>query len=162
MFYDAVEVGGDPEQAGYHASLFANRVAMLRASRKTTSTPFRWLCITMHAAVVALLVFIIEVISKFGTLVANAEKDMPNTSTSGAPAMTSFTSFNFSGLQLIHSFVIPLVLVFTVADAFAPSIVDGGSKYKFLYNLGITAAISGAALIFLPKVTGMLFNNLKT
>jgi len=160
MFYDAIEVGGDPEQAGYHASLFANRVAMLRATRKTTSDPFRWLCITMHAAVVALLVFIIEVISTFGDLVASAEKNMPNTA--GTPAMTSFTSFNFSGLSLIHRFVVPLVLVFTVSDALAPSIVDGGSKYKFLYNLGITAAISGVALIFLPKISGMLFNSLKT
>ncbi|MFC1964675.1 hypothetical protein ACFLWG_01550, partial [Chloroflexota bacterium] len=55
--------------------------------------------------------------------------------------------------------VLPLVLIFTVANAIAPSIAEGGSNLKFLYNLGITAAISGASLIFLPSLADALFKS---
>ena len=159
MFYDAVQVGGEPDKAGYRASQFAIKISTLRADRKTTSAPFLWLCIAMHAAIITLLVFIVEVITMFGKLVGDAEKGMPDIS--NAPSTGALTSFNFSGLELMHRFVIPLVLIFTVADALAPSIVDGANKYKFLYNLGITAVISGTSLIFLPKLASMMFKSVE-
>ncbi len=159
MFYDTIDVGGEPERAGYRASLFANKIAMLRARRRTVSFPFRWLCIAMHAAVTVLLIFITEVMGIFGGLVARAEEAMPKVS--GAPSVGVFTTFNFSGLELMNSMVLPLVIIFTIANALAPSIADGGSNYKILYNLGITAAISGASLVFLPAVAGMLFKSIQ-
>ena len=159
MFYDAIELGGEPERAGHYSSIFASNIAMLRARRKTVSSPFRWLCIAMHAAIIVLLVFITEVITIFGNMVANAEQAMPTIS--GAPSVGAFTSFNFSGLQLMHSFVMPLVIVFTIANALAPSIADGGSHYKILYNLAITAIISGTSLIFLPSIAGSLFGSVQ-
>jgi len=155
MFYDAVDLGGEPEQAGYHSSLFANKVSMLRARRKTVTSPFSWLCVAMHAAVVALLVFITEIITIFGEMIKTAGENMPNIS--GAPSVGAFSSFNFSGLEMLNGMVMPLVVVFTVANAMAPTIADGGSRYKMFYNLAITAAISGACLVFLPPMANMLF-----
>jgi len=159
MFYDAIDMGGEPEQAGHRASLFASKIALLRARRKTVSTPFRWLCIAMHAAVTALLVFITEVITIFGGLIGKATETMPRVS--GAPSAASFTSFNFSGLEFMNSLVLPLVVIFAVANAVAPSIADGGSHYKILYNLAITAAISGISLALLPSLAGMLFKSVQ-
>ena len=157
MFYDAIEVGGSAGQAGQRASLFASKVALLRARRRMVTLPFRWLCLTMHASVVVLLIFVTEVITAFAGMVTQAEEVMP--SASGAPAMSSFTSFNISGLEIMHSMVMPLVLVFTVANAIAPGIAEGGSKYKILNNLGMTAAISGISLVFLPKLAEALFTS---
>ncbi len=159
MFYDAIDLGGAPEQAGYHASLFADKISMLRARRKTVSAPFQWLCITMHASVVVLLIFITEVITMFGGLLIDANETMP--SISGAPSMSTFSSFNFSGLELMQTLVLPLVIVFTLANAIAPSIADGGSRYKILYNLGITAGISGISLVLLPIMANMMFSSIK-
>jgi len=159
MFYDAVDVGGEAEQAGYHASLFANKVYMLRAKRRTVSSPFSWICITMHASIVALLVFVTEIITIFGEMIKKAGEVMPNVS--GATSVGSFTSFNFSGLELLTGMVIPLVVVFTIANGIAPSIADGGSRYKILYNLAITAAISGASLTFLPALANLLFSTIE-
>jgi len=158
MFYDAIDLGGEPEQAGYHASLFANRISMLRARRKTISSPFLWLCIAMHTAVVGLLIFITEVITIFGDLVANASQAMP--SVSGAPSVSTFSSFNIEGLEFLHALVLPLVIVFTLANALAPSIADGGSRYKILYNFGITAGISGMALVCLPPAAKLMFSSI--
>jgi len=159
MFYDSIDVGGDAEQVGYHASIFANKVASLRAKRKAVAVPFRYLCITMHAAVTALLVFVTEVITIFGNMVGQAESAMPKVS--GAPSMGAFTSFNIAGLEILHSLVLPLLIVFTIANALAPSIADGGSWYKTFFTLGILAAISGLSMVFLPSIAGMLFQSVK-
>lgn len=155
MFYDAIEVGGSAGQAGQHAAAFANRVALLRARRRTVSGPFRWLCVTMHAAVVIILVFITEIIVAFGGMVNTAQNSMP--SVEGAPSLTSFSSFNLSGLGLMHHMVVPLVLIFTVANAIVPTLAEGGSKIKIFNNLGITSLISGVALIILPILARTLF-----
>jgi len=166
MFYDTIDMGGAAGQAGYQASLFASRISLLRSRRATVSVPFNWatvsvpfnwLCIAMHGSVVLLLVFITEVIMAFAGMVAIAEGAMPEMS--GSASMSSFTSFNISGLELMSSLVIPLVILFTIANAIAPSLADGGSWYKVFYNLGITAAISGASLIFLPTVAHALFKS---
>jgi len=157
MFYDTIDLGGAAGQAGYQASLFASKIALLRARRKTVSSPFRWLCLAMHTSIVVLLIFITEVIMAFAGMVAKADEAMPRIS--GAPSMSSLTSFNLSGLELMHSLVLPLVLIFTVANAIAPTLADGGSWYKVLNNLGITAAISGVSLLILPTLADALFNS---
>lgn len=157
MFYDAIEVGGAAGQAGQYAAAYANRIAQLRAKRRTISGPFRWLCVTMHAAVIIILVFITEVIVAFGGMVSKAQDSMPTIS--GAPTLSSFTSFNLSGLSLMHNMVMPLVLIFTVANAIVPALAEGGSKMKIFSNLGITSAISGACLIILPALATTLFTS---
>ncbi len=40
-----------------------------------------------------------------------------------------------------------------------PAVADGGSKYKILSNLGITAAISGLSLVVLPALASALFTS---
>jgi archaeal flagellar protein FlaJ len=155
MFYDAIEVGGSAGQAGQHAAAFASRVALLRARRRTISGPFRWLCVTMHAAVVVILVFITEVISAFGGMIGQAQDSLPKIA--GAPTLSSFSSFNLSGLEVMHSLIVPLVLIYTVADAIVPVLAEGGSKLKIFSNLGITSAISGLCLIVLPVLAKTLF-----
>ncbi len=155
MFYDAIEVGGSAGHAGQQAAFYADRVALLRARRRTVSGPFRWLCMTMHTSVVIILVFITEVIVAFGNMLGKAQEAMP--SVSGAPSVHSFSTFNLSGLDLMHNMVIPLVIVFTIANAITPSLAEGGSKYKILSNLGITAGISGISLLVLPVLASGLF-----
>ncbi len=155
MFYDAVEVGGSAGMAGQYAANFANRVSLLRARRRTVTGPFKWLCITMHTAVVVILIFITEIIVAFGSMVGKAQTDMP--STSGVPSLSSISSFNLSGLELMHQMVMPLVLIFTLANAIVPSVAEGSSKYTILSNLGITAAISGISILILPVMADSLF-----
>ncbi len=155
MFYDAIEVGGSAGEAGQQAAMFASRLSLLRARRRTVASPFRWLCIVMHGAVIVILVFITEVIMAFGSMVATAQETIPKVS--GAPTMSSFTSFNLTGLEMMQHLIIPLVLIFTVANAIVPTLAEGGSKYKMLSNLGFTSVISGVALLALPPLAHQLF-----
>ncbi len=155
MFYDSIEVGGSAGQAGQHAAMFANRLALLRARRRTVAGPFRWLVVVMHACIVVILVFITEVIVAFGNMVAQAQESLPTNS--AGYTIDSFSSFNLSGLEIMQHMVIPLVLIFTFANALVPALAEGGSKYKILSNLGITAAISGISLLVLPELANQLF-----
>lgn len=157
MFYDAIEVGGSAGLAGQHASMFANRLALLRARRRTVSGPFRWLVVVMHAAVVVILVFITEVIVAFGNMIGQAQANLP--SNASQYSVNAFSTFNLSGLEMMQHMVVPLVLVFTLADAIVPVLAEGGSKYKILSNLGITSVISGVCLLVLPKAAGLLFSS---
>ena len=91
----------------------------------------------------------------FGGMLGKAQDMMP--SVSGAPSVSAFSTFNLSGLDLMHNMVIPLVLVFTIANAITPSLAEGGSKYKILSNLGMTSAISGISLLILPVLANSLF-----
>jgi archaeal flagellar protein FlaJ len=155
MFYDAIEVGGSAGLAGRHASMYADRLALLRARRRTVAGPFRWLVIVMHACVVLILVFITDVIVSFGSLIGKAQESLP-TNNAGY-TIDSFSSFNLAGLEVMQHLIVPLVLIFTVADAIVPTLAAGGSKYKIFSNLGITAGISGLFLIILPKIAAQLF-----
>jgi len=155
MFYDAIEVGGSAGMAGRHASMYADRLALLRARRRTVSGPFRWLVVVMHACVVLILIFITDVIVSFGGMISQAQANLP--SNNAGYTIDSFSSFNLAGLDVMQQMVVPLVIIFTIADAIVPVLAAGGSKFKFFSNLGITAAISGFSLIVLPKMADQLF-----
>lgn len=157
MFYDAIEVGGSAGQAGQRAAIFANRMALLRARRRTVAAPFRWLVIVMHAAIIVILVFITEVIVSFGNMVSVAQESL--TTVSGARSVSSFSSFNLSGLETMQHLIVPMVFIFTIANAIVPALAEGGSKYKILSNLGFTSAISGFCLVALPTLAHKLFES---
>ncbi len=159
MFYDSIDLGGEAEEVGYHTSLFATRIALLRAKRKAVTMSFRWLSMAMHVAIVALLVFVSEVITIFGGMVTQAESAMPKVA--GAPAIGAFTSFNMESLGMLHSLVLPLVIIFTIANSIAPTIADGGSWYKMFFTLGILSGISGICMILLPEMASVLFKTVQ-
>jgi archaeal flagellar protein FlaJ len=159
MFYDAIEVGGSAGMAGQHASLYANRLALLRARRRTVAQPFRWLVTVMHAAVIVILVFITEVIMSFGNMISQAQENLPNMAGSRVTSISALNSFNLSGLEMMSHLVIPLVIIFTIANSIVPALAEGGSRYKILSNLGMMSAISGICLLVLPKVAGQLFTS---
>lgn len=162
MFYDAIDLGGEPQAAGHHAALFASKMSSLRAKRRSITGPFRWLCLVMHGAVVALLIFITEVMGMFGNMLQEATSNIENMSdVASSTTVTSMTSFNFGGLDMLKSMLLPLVIVFTIADAVAPSIAEGGNKLKFCYNFAFTAAITGIGLVGLPPLAESLFGVIK-
>lgn len=159
MFRDALDLGAQSEQVGKKASAYATTVSTLRSKRKMISKPFSWLTFVMHAAVVLLLVFIVEVMTKFGSMIEGMQEEIrdPGAVSASAPSITSYFSFHFAGLELLHTLIPPVVLVLTVVNALAPKLADGGHNYKLFYNLGVTMAISGLSLGVVPILTDIIF-----
>ena len=75
--------------------------------------------------------------------------------------LTGWACGKACGLGMLHNLVIPLTIIFTIANALAPTIADGGSWYKIFFTMGILSAISGLCLIFLPEVASMLFKTVQ-
>jgi flagellar protein FlaJ len=159
MFHDATRLGGDPEEVGERSSLLAMNLDFLRAKRGQVSSSFILLVIGMHAALVALLLFVIQVITIFSKTVEGVYTE----AVAGAPAkMLEVFSFSFDKVGILKTLVMPVILVLAVSNAFALKAADGGSRYKFFAYLGVTLGISGAALVFVPMVAEKIFSSIPT
>ncbi|MBT4512733.1 MAG: hypothetical protein HOC20_11055 [Chloroflexi bacterium] len=156
MFRDAMALGAPAEDAGNRASAYAVKIDSLRQRRRLISKPFGGLTFVMHAAVIVLLTFVTEVMLMFGSMISGVEADIPGASSS---AIGGYFSFNFAGLQLLNTLLIPVILVLTVVNALTPKVVDGGHKFKLFYNLSITMSISGIAMIMVPHFAIMIFGS---
>jgi len=156
IFWDGVALGGEPERVGNEASAFAMKIAYLRSQRKLIASGLTWLVIAMHAVLTVVVVFIDQTLVTFAQLVKAVapQGDIAQ----NAPGLTSFGIFASSSMELgmLHFMVIIIIIVLTLANAFAIHATDGGHLYKLAFYLAIMLAISGAALVFVPPVVNML------
>ena len=155
IFRDGISVGGDAEDVGFRAADMSMSVEFTREKRKLVASTFRWLALTMHVAIVFLLVFVIEIVDGFGSLVEGAGIE-GLTGGSGA-AVGSVLSFNFANLDFLRTLLIPVVIVLSIANAITPKIVEGGYNHKVFFNLGFTLSTAGMSLLMAPKLTSLLF-----
>jgi Archaeal flagella assembly protein J len=158
IFWDGVSLGGDPQEVGKSSSMFAMKIALLRAKRRLVSNSFSWLCIAMHAALCGLMVLIYQIMLTF----SSAIKGISSAGTSDVLSRMPTLGLLGAGMQLdiLHSMVIVLIVVFTGANAFAIKATEGGHSYKFLFYLSIMLAISGVSLVFVPQLASMIFGGL--
>ena len=97
MFVDGTSLGGSPEKVGHIASDYAMSIALLRAKRNVTATPFAYLTIPLHGAMSALLVFVLEIMIAFNTKLSLRPPSCPS-----RPAARHFTypTSRFSSLKI--------------------------------------------------------------
>jgi archaeal flagellar protein FlaJ len=157
-FWDGITLGGEPQEVGNEASAFAMKISMLRAQRSQIGLGFLWLTITMHTVLTILSVFVYSVFVTFSELV---NRLMPKQGLESGimptlPSLGLFTQ-DSTQLSLLHFMVVLIVLVLTVANAFAVYSVSGGSTQKILFYLALTIAISGGVLELVPGIVSTLF-----
>ncbi len=160
IFWDGVSLGGEPQRVGNEASTFATKIALLRAHRKLIASGFTWLTIAMHALLVALAIFIYHVFLAFSKLVQKLMPESPS---------TEFYSLPFSGVlsegskhtSLLYTMVVAIVIVLSLANAFAVHSASGGHIFKLAFYLSITSALSGGAFIIVPPIVEMIFGIVK-
>jgi flagellar protein FlaJ len=158
IFWEATNLGGEPEEVGSRTSIFATSVSYLRAKRKLTSSTFRWLSLGIHTTAVALLIFIIHIVSSFSDLVADLE--VRNAEQASSSAFGGVFNFDFAAIHTLEPVVALVVIVLSIVDAIAPQVTEGGHGYKFFYYLGMTLFMSGVVLLGVPPVVDMIFGNI--
>lgn len=157
IFWDGIQLGGEPERIGLYSSLFSMKVVLLRAKRSLVASTFSWLVIPLHIALTALLVFILQIMEIFQSTLANIQ-DVDITGVAAIPA-TPFGGYSPDETSIFVWLVAIVVLVLTAANAFAPKAAEGGHPLKLLYNLAIMALISGANFLLVPRLVDMIFSN---
>ena len=153
IFLDAVNMGGDPEREGFLCSLFASRVSMLRAKRGTVSSTFLWLSLVMHFVVMALMVFIMEIIVGFQAILQ--EKGVGLSADLPLPIFT----FGSSNTDILYTMTKITMFLLTVTTALALSACKGGNRKTFLYFFGILMIISGLTLLSVPGLANTMFQS---
>jgi flagellar protein FlaJ len=151
IFRDAVNFGADPAIASDQASLYAMKINLLRAKRSLVSSNFTWLCLVMHGVVCALMLFIYGVLKVFSEAIGSMSDLQAETN-------MSLPQFGFMGdtaqMNLFGTLVIVIIIIFTIANAFAVRAAAGGHHYKFFFYLGITMFMAGISLIAVPSLVG--------
>ncbi len=157
IFWDGINLGGEPQKVGNEASSFAMNISFLRAQRSQIASGFTWLTVAMHTVLVTLCVFIYSVFVTFSQLVKTI---IPESSAAGSlPNMPSFGLFGQSAnyLSLLHVMVIAIVLILTIANALSIHFVNGGHYLKMFFYLALTTVVSGAVLVIVPQIVNIIF-----
>jgi flagellar protein FlaJ len=165
-FWDAVNLGGDPEKAGRFSADMALRVSLLRAKRKLVSSTFNYVVVPMHIALAGTLVFMTEIVSAFNVKLVQAQavigSEQPTTLSPeeiGIPNALAFQEFDTSFITFM---VMTVVLSLTVINAFAPRAAAGGHNFKMALFGALTLCATGAVLLLVPPMASSMFSDTLT
>ncbi|KPJ48870.1 MAG: hypothetical protein AMJ38_04375, partial [Dehalococcoidia bacterium DG_22] len=162
-FWDAVNLGGDPEKAGRFTADMALRVSLLRAKRKLVSSTFNYVIVPMHIALAGTLVFMTEIVSAFNVKLVEAQAIVGSEQTTslspeeiGIPGALSFQEFDTGFITFM---VMAVVLALTVVNAFAPRAAAGGHSFKMALFGSLTLCATGVVLLLVPPMAASMFSD---
>ena len=156
IFHDAVDMGADPERVGFLCSLFATKTVMLRAKRRVVSSTFVWLSMVMHVAVVALMVFIVEIIGKFQSLIEGLALERGEQAVQMMALPIPLLAFGSAQIRFLYQMTIFMILLLTLTNTLALIATDGGHISKAFCYLCISLFIVGASLLYVPPLVNMI------
>ena len=166
MFWDALSLGADAGKAGAAAALFSSNIAYLRANRTMVAVTFKYLIFPLHGAMVALLLFIPEIMKLFSLNIQASSQFLTEGGISTLPnssmAIGELFTFGDINLGLVNFLVTFVVVVLTAADAFAPKAAEGGNNLKLAYSLAIMLTITGLLMIGVPMFARSIFESIVT
>jgi len=164
MFWDALSMGADAGKAGEASSVFAARIAHLRATRSMVAVTFQWLILPLHVAMVGLMLFIPQIMTLFTEMINQSAEVLTSNSNSSLPNSSvpigELFAFGNVDLTIINILVTFVVLVLTAANAYAPKAAGGGHNLRIVYNLSIMMIITGALMLAIPVFTRSIFQSI--
>ncbi len=159
IFTDAVELGGDPAEIGEIVSTSSLAIVLLRMKRQLVSSGFKGLAIILHAVMVGLLIFVLEIISKFSGLVSDMSKSYMSME-GGMNGMSGIgmSLFNVAeSLPILYKLTFSVIIFLTFSNTLVVKIVEGGGNYKLFFYGGLMSGISGLCLLLIPPVVARIF-----
>ena len=83
-------------------------------------------------------------------------------SSAASQAFSASSAFTFGqvNLQVVSILTTAVILVLTIANAFAPKGAEGGHSYKLVFNPAITMVISGFLMLAVPKMANSIFETI--
>jgi flagellar protein FlaJ len=177
MLIDGTTFGGRADVVGEISSRFAQSVVQLRAKRRLTSATFSFLTLPLHATMVFVLVFVLQIVATFNTELSDAYSatgyDTPESAESiesnlaipdqlNVPQPEELVGgigfFAVQDLTLVTYTVVMVVFMLTVANSLAPMFAAGGSGLKIATFLSPMCLLSGLILGAIPIITPVIFS----
>lgn len=151
IFFDAVNLGGDPDEVSALSSMFANMTSLLRAKRRLVTETFSWLTLVMHAALALLLVIVLEIVYRFREMI-EAAVDSTQVEQASSALSIPLLSYGSGQLSFLSQMTITMVILFAAVDAVAIIASDGGFRIKGSYYLSLLLLISGLCFYGGPRI----------
>ena len=159
IFWDGARAGGNVEKVSKLATELSLKIYLLRQDRKLVATTFMFVVIPLHAVLMAILLFVTEVVQVFGAELAKVQEQSLEGGVAAEAGVSDALLFQFPALEFVPVFVGTVGLMLTAANAFAPYAATGGHKLKLCLFGAIMMIISGLALIFIPHLVQAIFEN---
>ncbi|NQW17890.1 MAG: archaellar assembly protein FlaJ [Chloroflexi bacterium] len=159
IFVDGTSSGGEASEIGNGASFFAQQLVLLREKRSLVASSFAYLVPPLHASVVGLMVFIVNVLSLFSSQLTAAVVDVqtdPNTAGQSVPSL-GLGTFSSLDMDFLNLLVTATVLMLTFANGFVMATVGGGHWMKMAYSFAILALITGFMMTVIPGMSESVF-----
>lgn len=161
IFWDTIKLGGEPDAIGYLSSLFALKISLLRENRKLVSQTFMYLMVPLHAVLIAILLFVTEVMVIFGQQLTNINQqsvaNVDPTTTGGLDV--NVLAFASPNIAFIRGFALVVTIVLTIVDTWSPHATAGGHHHKVWLYAAVMLVLSGGALLLVPQIVGGLFSS---
>ncbi|WP_158308928.1 archaellar assembly protein FlaJ [Methanocella arvoryzae] len=163
IFLDSVEMGGDPVKIGKLVNSSDLEIVLLRMKRNLTSSSFTSLAIPLHISMSALIIFIVEIMIIFSTMISKLYSSTDLMDTGGVSGGISISSMGFNLFQnvdvtLLSQYMVLMVLVLTLVNTLASKCAVGGDNYKLCYYGAIMCVSAGLCLIIVPVLVQSIFN----
>ena len=157
IFTDAIDLGGDPAEIGNIVSASGLAIVLLRMKRQLVSSGFKGLVIALHAVMVGLLIFVMEIISRFSELVSRMSESYTSIGMNGMSS-AGMNMFNVTeSIPVLYKFAFFVIIILTISNALVIKIVEGGGNCKLFFYGGLMSGISGLCMILIPPIVSGVF-----
>ena len=163
VFVDSVNLGGDAETVGELVSTSNLELVLLRMKRDRIASSFTNLVIPLHLAMVALLLFIGQILTIFSNVIGKLfeQYDITSSELSGVPGGIGTMNMGIFGgvpVELLGQYVVVVIIVLTLANILVVNIVKGGPLYLLVFYASIFFILSGIMMIGVPPAVDMVFS----
>jgi flagellar protein FlaJ len=159
IFWDGLRMGGDAGEVGALASAYALKITVLRATRKMVANTFAFVIVPMHGVILAIMLFITEVMRIFGGELSKVQTESLNSDIVNEAGVGDVLLFAAPNMEFITMFVGLMILLLTAANSFAPYAATGGNRFKIFLYASVIMFISGVALLVIPSAVSTLFES---
>ncbi|HII79680.1 MAG TPA: archaellar assembly protein FlaJ [Methanosarcina sp.] len=163
VFVDAVNFGGNAEVVGELVSSSNLELVLLRMKRERIAKGFTSLVIPLHVSMIALLLFIEQILMIFSTIISSlfTQFEIDESKLEGIPGGLSGMNLGIFGgvpLELLCKFVVTVTIILTLANIFAIVAVKGGPMYLAIFYGAFMFTLSGILMIIVPPLVKMVFS----
>jgi flagellar protein FlaJ len=167
IFRDSISLGGSPAEIGKIVSSSMLEQVLLRKKREMLSTGFIVLLVPMHIAMVAIFMFLYQILVSMSRAITEV---MTSFSESSVALSSGSSSGSISGSMMgtvgvftnfpeekIAAFVGITLLMITLSNIFAAKIVKGGDRYMYYFFGSLLFAVTGIVYVIAPFVVDLFF-----
>jgi len=157
IFFEAVNLGGDPEEAGILSSEFAMKTALLRAKRAGVSATFTYLIVIMHGVLAALMFFLLGIVQEFTKMLDEAMAGVSQGEEAVAGITAAMFTFGSPRLDFLEKITLGMVILLALINAFAIVSSEGSHLLKICLYASILLLLSGVSFLVVPSLVHLIW-----